>query len=208
MPTYPLTFPDITPRGASFRLVRSVASSQSPFTLRQQVYQNAGARFEGNLEFPPLTRAQATELQAFFDELYGQFGTFLYGDPNYLVNGARGVASGSPLVAGGSQTGDTLDVDGLGNNITGWLLKGDYIQLGTGTSSELYRVQSDVDTNGSGEATITLHRNLTSSPSDNAAVVVDGAKGLFRMASNVVDFSVGEAQFYSTNFAFVEAVSG
>lgn len=207
MPTYPLSFPSITPAAATFRITRSTSSSVSPFTFRQQVYQFGGERWEGTVEFPPLTRAQAAEVQAFLLEMQGQYGTFLYGDPNYLVEGARGLASGSPLVMGAGQTGNSLIVDGLANNLTGWLLKGDYIQLGTGADARLYQTYQDVNTNGSGQATIPLFPNLRSSPADNAAVVVSGAKGVFRLASPSAEWQVGEANIYSLNFGFIEAIS-
>jgi hypothetical protein len=113
MATFPLTFPTLTPQSATFRITRATSSSISPFTFRQQVYKFGGERWEGNVTFPPLTSDQAAELQAMFLELEGQYGTFLYGDPNYLAQGPRGLATGSPLVKGAGQTGNTLVVDGL-----------------------------------------------------------------------------------------------
>lgn len=206
MATFPLTFPALTPQTASFRIVRATSSSVSPFTFRQQVYKFGGGRWEGNVDFPPLTQDQAAELQAMFLELEGQYGTFLYGDPNYLAQGARGLATGSPLVKGAGQTGNTLVVDGLSNNLTNWLKKGDYIQLGTGTSARLYQSSTDVNTNGSGEATITLYPALRTSPTDNAVVVVNGARGCFRLADNAAEWRVSEGNLYSVSFGFVEAI--
>lgn len=205
--TFPLTFPDVTPASASFRIVRSTSSSVSPFTFRQQVYNFGGERWEGNVTFPPMTSANAANLQAFFLEMQGSYGTFLYGDPNYLAQGARGLATGSPLVKGAAQTGNTLIVDGLANNLTGWLLKGDYIQIGAGTSARLYQVAADVNTNGSGEATLTIYPALRSSPADNAAVVVNGAVGCFRLTDNVGEWLVEEGNLYNFSFGFVEAIS-
>lgn len=208
MPTYPLSFPSgLVPSSASFGLSRATSSTISPYTFNQQVYKFSGERWEGSVTFPPMTQESVGELQAFFLEMQGQFGTFLYGDPNYLVKGARGIASGSPLVNGAGQTGNTLNVDGLGASIVGWLKKGDYIQLGSGSSSRLHQSATDVDTNGSGQATITLYPAIRTSPADNAAVVVNGAKGVFRLASNVSEWAISEGNFYDVSFGFVEAIS-
>lgn len=207
MATYPLTFPSIVPSSASFRIARSTSSSVSPFTFTQQVYNFGGERWEGNVTFPPMTSANAAELQSFFLEMQGMYGTFLYGDPNYLAQGARGLATGSPLVMGAGQTGNTLIVDGLSNNLTGWLKKGDYIQIGTGVNARLYQSSQDVNTNGSGQATITLYPALRSSPADNAAVIVSGANGLFRLVGNTAEWQVEEGNFYNFSFGFVEAIS-
>lgn len=207
MPSYPLSFPSVVPATASFRLSRAVSSSISPFTFTQQVYKFGGERWEGNVTFPPMTQANAAELQAFFLEMQGQFGTFLYGDANYLAKGPRGLASGSPLVKGAGQTGNTLIVDGLSTGLTGWLKKGDYFQLGTGLDSRLYQSSVDVNTNGSGEATINFYPALRVSPADNAAVVVTGAKGLFRLASSVSEWQVEEGNLYNFSFGFMESIS-
>lgn len=205
--SYPLTFPtSVTPKSGTFRLRRATSSSVSPFTFRRQVYKFSGETWEGNVTFPPLTQDQVADLQAFLTDLQGQYGTFLYGDPNYLAQGPRGLASGSPLVNGASQTGNSLAVDGLSNNLTGWLKKGDYIQIGTTTSSRLHMVVDDVNTNGSGQATIPIYPAIRTSPADNAAIIVNGAKGLFRLASSEVEWDIGEANLYSVSFGFVEAV--
>lgn len=207
MVSFPLSFPSIAPASANFKLVRSVSASTSPFTLKQQVYRFAGDRWEGTVNFPPLTRAQAAEFQAFFLQLEGMYGTFLYGDPDYLANGARGLATGSPLVNGASQTGNSLAVDGLSTGLTGWLKKGDYIQLESGSAARLYQVSEDVNTNGSGQATIPIYPAIRTSPADNAAVVVSGAKGCFRLAANAGEWQVSEGNFYNISFSFVEAIT-
>jgi hypothetical protein len=207
MVTFPIAFPSLTPATGSFKLVRSVSSSTSPFTFKQQVYRFTGDRWEGQVTFPPLTQAQAGEIQAFFLQLEGMYGTFLYGDPNYLAQSPRGLATGSPLVMGAGQTGNSLIVDGLSNNLTGWLKKGDYIQIGTGSASRLHQVSEDVNTNGSGQATIPIYPAIRTSPADNAAIVVTGAKGCFRLASSSGEWQIGEANLYNISFSYIEAIT-
>lgn len=207
MPTYPLAFPSVSVVDSTFGIVSSSASSRSPFTYTEQIQQNAGMRFEGTVKFRLTKTTDAGILKAFLAELQGRYGTFLYGDPDYLAKGPQGALGGTPLVNGGSQTGNTLNIDGCSNSITGWAKRGDYIQLGTGTASRLYMITQDADSNGSGQVALKIMPALRSSPSDNAAVTVTGAKGLFRMASNRADWSGNKSSIHDVDFSFVEAIS-
>jgi hypothetical protein len=207
MPTYPLTFPSIPPAASTFMLTTATSSSISPFTFRQQVYKHPGERWQGAISWPPLSRAQSGAIRAFLTELQGQYGTFLYGDPDYLAKGPLGVASGSGQVAGAGQTGNTLNVDNLSVGVTGLLLKGDYFQIGTGTDARLYQLVADVNSDSGGAATFSFFPALRSTPADNAAIVINGAKGLFRSSSNIAEWQANEGNIHTISFSFVEAIS-
>lgn len=204
--SYPLTFPSIGIVNSTFRLVRVTSQNESPFTFAQQNYKHPGERWEGEVTFQPVRRADAAEIQAFLGELYGQYGTFLYGDPDALQQGLRGVGGGTPLVNGASQTGNNLLIDGLPSATANIYRKGDYFQLGTGTGSRLYMITQDISSNTAGEATLQFVPALRSSPSDNAAVTFTSAKGLFRAAENVAQWDSNAAMIYGFTFAFREAV--
>lgn len=206
MPTYPLTFPSVGIRQSSFRLVTSTASSVSPFTFRQQVYKHPGQRWEGEVTFRRMSHSDVADVKAFMTDLQGQFGTFLYGDPDFLAKGPRGALGGTPLVDGGSQTGNTLDIKGATALVTGWLKKGDYFQLGTGTASRLYMLTQDADTDSSGTATLTFQPSLRISPADNDALTITGAKGAMRMAGNAAEWQSNQSSIYEASLAFVEAI--
>ncbi len=203
---YPLSFPSVGIISSSFRLVRSVSQSESPFTFAQQTYKHQGERWEGEVTFKPVRRADAAEIQAFLGELYGAYGTFLYGDPDFLVQGLRGSGGGTPLVKGASQTGNTLLIDGLTSATSNVYKKGDYFQLGSGTSSRLYMITQNINSNTAGEATLQFVPALRLSPSDNAAVTFAGAKGLFRASENTAQWDTDSAMIYGITFAFKEAV--
>jgi hypothetical protein len=184
-----------------------IGSTSSPFNLKQQIHKHAGQRWEADISLPPMKRAQAEVWISFFMKLYGSYGTFTMGDPNAATpRGTAASTAGTPVVNGASQTGDTLNIDGLPTSETGYLLAGDYIQLGTGTSAQLYKVLDDVDTNASGEAALTIWPDLRSSPSDGATVVVSSAVGLFRLGTNVTDWQINQAGFYSMTFGAIEAL--
>ena len=203
--TYPLAIP--TNKGlAKVRLTANnvVGVSQSPFTARQQVYKYTGQFWEADISLPPMKRSDAEYWISFLLKLNGSYGTFLLGDPNGAT--ARGVATGTPLVKGANQTGTDLITDGWTPNTTGILKAGDYIQLGTGSTSLLHKVLDDVNSDGSGNATLTLWPDLRSAPSDNAAIVVSSTKGVFRLTSGEQSWDINEATFYGITFGAREAL--
>ena len=116
------------------------------------------------------------------------------------------VASYGPLVNGGSQVGDTLVIDGCSPNVTGFLLPGDYIQLGSSTTTQLYKVLTQVNTDASGGATLDLWPNLRSSPADNSTITVANTKGRFRLKDNVTQWGINEISSYGITFDCVEAI--
>lgn len=203
--SYPLALPTTTGI-AKIRISANnvVGVSQSPFTSKQQVYKFSGQFWEAEISLPPMKRADAEYWISFLLKLNGSYGTFLLGDPNGAT--ARGVATGAPLVKGASQTGSELITDGWTTSTTGILKAGDYIQLGSGSAAKLHKVLDDVDSNSSGEATLTLWPDLRSAPSDNAAIIVSGAKGLFRLSTNQQDWDVNEASIYGMTFPAREAL--
>ena len=137
--TYPLALP--TTKASSrivFEAVNAVALTESPFTFQQQIQVHQGERWEARVSLPVMERADAAEWIAFLLALRGLEGTFHLGDPDGKT--ARGSLGGTPLVKGASQSGRTLITDGWPPSTTGVLLKGDYIELGTGANRRLYKV--------------------------------------------------------------------
>ena len=202
--SYPLALP--TQAGiAKVRLTANdiVGISQSPFTAAQQVYKYPGQFWEADVTLPPMKRADAEYWISFLLKLNGPFGTFLLGDPNGGT--ARGVATGTPLVNGGSQTGNELITDGWTNSQTGILKAGDYIQLGSGSTAQLYKVLDDANSDGSGNATLTIWPSLRSSPSDNATITVSNPKGVFRLVTQP-SWDISEASIYGLTFGAREAL--
>lgn len=203
--TYPLSLPTNTGIGAvRLRANDTVAINISPFSASQQVYKYNGQFWEADISLPPMKREDAEYWLTFLMKLNGAYGTFLLGDP--AASNPRGVATGTPVVNGASQTGYELVTDGWTPDTTGILKAGDYIQLGTGSSSRLYKVLDDVDSDGSGNATLDLWPNLRSSPSDDAAIVVSDCKSVFRLSTNVTEINVDQTSLYGVTFGALEAL--
>lgn len=204
--TYPLSLPVATKaiQSIEIRAVNAVAYARSPFTFAGQAFAYSGQMWTADVTLKPMKRADAEQWNAWLFSLRGQLGTFLMGDPMGAT--ARGVATGTPLVNGASQTGGSLVIDGATNSTTGWLKAGDYIQLGSNGSSRLHKVLADANSDGSGNVTLDIWPHIRVAPADNATVTVSNAKGLFRLSSNEQAFSINESAIYGMTFAAMEAV--
>ena len=112
-----------------------------------------------------------------------------------------------PFVNGASQTGSELNIDGASPDEDAYLKAGDYIQLGSGSSSTLHKVLTDVSTNSAGEATIDIWPSIRTAPADNATVTIENCKGVFRLAQNVSSWSINNASSYGISFEAVEAIT-
>jgi len=203
--TYPLSLPTHTGiRSIELRAVNAVAYSQSPFTYAGQSHAYSGQTWQADITLPPMKRDDAEQWIAWLISLRGQYGTFLLNDPSATT--PRGSAGGTPLVNGASQTGGTINLDGCTASQTGWLKAGDYIQLGSGSSSRLHKVLQDADSDASGEVSLDIWPHIRTSPVDNSAVTTSTAKGVFRLASNEQAWSVSEASIYGLTFGAFEAL--
>lgn len=203
--TYPLTLPTHTGlMNVNLRAVNTVAISTSPFTYKQQIHSHSGQRWEAEISLPPMRRANAEIWVSFLLSLKGPKGTFLLGDP--ICKTAQGNLGGTPLVNGADQTGDTLAIDGCSASVTDWVKAGDYIQLGSGSSSTLHKVLQDADSNSTGEVSLDIWPSIRTAPADDAAVTTSNAVGLFRLASGIQDWSVNNIEVYGITFACVEAI--
>jgi hypothetical protein len=206
--SYPLAVP--TNRGAAqIEITQTdvVAATASPFTGSTQVVRRQGQWWGLNVTLPPMDRTDARQWRSMLLRLRGKFGTFLIGDPDAATPaGTAASAPGTPLVKGASQTGSYLVIDGAPAGSAGYLLSGDYIQLGSGASSRLHLVLEDAPSDGSGNVTLNLWPDLRTSPADNAAVVVSSAKGHFRRADNVLPVSIDDMSIYGLTFSAIEAL--
>ena len=206
--TYPLSMPtNHNVATISLSAQNAVGITMSPYNNKLTVYKHQGQRWQADISLPLMKRADAEEWITFFMKQYGGYGTFLLGDPNAATpRGSAASAAGTPVVNGASQTGNELAIDGLPASATGYLLAGDYIQLGSGSTAQLYKVLDDVNSNASGEATLTIWPDLRSSPADDATVAVTDAKGVFRLSTPTHDWNIDTAGFYSLSFVAIEAL--
>ena len=115
-------------------------------------------------------------------------------------------AVGTLLVDGAGQVGSVLNIKDCIANVTGFLKVGDYIQLGSASSSTLHKILTDVDTDLVGHATLDIWPSVNTAPSDNAIVTVTDCKGVFRLSSNEHSWSINEASIYGITFGARQAL--
>ena len=139
-----------------------------------------------------MREADAEAWSAWLTSLRGQFGTFLLGNP--FRNSPRGTATSATVT--GLAGARTVSV-----SMTGTLKAGDYFQLGTGTSSRLYKVLEDA----SGSGTIEIWPSLRAAAS-GTSMDLTSPVGAFRLSSNEVSWSVNNLAVYGITFGAVEAI--
>ena len=192
--SYPLATPtSIGIESIELRAVNAVATSQSPFTYKQQVISHGGQKWEASVTIPPVHRDLAAPWKSMLVALKGPTGTFLLGDPDYVT--PQGTVSSCTL--SGNAGDETATVV-----MTGTLKAGDYIQLGSAGNSRLHQVLEDQ----SGSGTLEIWPALRSSYT-NTTVVFNNPKGVFRLASNVTSWSINNASTYGISFEAVEALT-
>jgi hypothetical protein len=201
--TYPLTLPTGDRFAVEFEARSVVALAQSPFTLQQQVQEHPGQIWLARLWTLPLTRAEADAWIAVLLALNGRLGTVLLGDP--IARTPKGTAAGTPVVDGAGQTGQTLATTGWTPNQTGVLLRGDWLQVGTGTTQRLYKLLTDADADGSGEAVLDIWPRLRESPADEAPLVLTDPAGVFRLTHNAVAWSYEDVKVAGLELELMEA---
>lgn len=205
--TFPRSIPDsLIISRCTMRTVSRVGVSESIFTGAQQVQAHQGQWWEADISIAPSERADAAPVTAFFASLNGKEKTVLFGDPSATTaRGSAGTTPGAPLVKGASQTGAELLCDGAPISTTGYLLEGDYIQLGTGSTSRLHMVLEDVNSDGSGNFTLNLWPDLRSSPDNDAVITLANPKGVFRFNKNITQWSE-QTVIYGASFTLKEAL--
>ena len=191
--SYPLAFPTHTgATGFDLRAVNAVVSSRSPFTFASQVFAYPGQMWQADVSLPPMRRAAAEQWVAWLVSLRGSYGTFLLGNP--MCNTIRGTAT-SATVTGAAQSNSVTVT------MTGTLLAGDMIQIGTGSDATLHKVLIDRSGSGTLEIWPAIRKNRIA-----VALTLNAPRGVFRLASNETAWSVNEASIYGISFSAMEAV--
>ena len=190
--TYPVSTPtDIGIAQIELGATNAVAVSKSPFTFATQVHAYSGEMWSANVIIPTVRKDLAEPWVAFLMSLRGQYGTFLLGDPNNTS--PRGTATAATV--SGSLGDRSVTV-----TMTGTLLAGDYIQLGSGANAKLHKVLVDQSGNGTLEIWPALRGNFS------GAATLTNTKGVFRLASNQTNWSIGNSSAYSIQFEAMEDI--
>jgi len=190
---YPLDLPTtIGFAEIELRARNAVAISQSPFTFATQTHSYPGQMWAASVSIPPVRRDLAEPWIAFLLALRGPKGTFLLGDPNCPE--PRGTAT-SATISGA--TGDSS----VSVTMTGSLLAGDYIQLGSGSDATLHKVLQDQ----TGDGTLDIWPALRKARASESATL-NNARGVFRLSGQEQSWSINSSSTYGISFEAMEVV--
>lgn len=204
------------PGARQFELAQSDmnAMNSSPFTGASQMQAWPGSdQWSGTLTLPPLSAAQRAQWSAFLGETRGMLNAFLLAPPDYKA--PQGVANhlSKPVVSGANNAmTTTLVTKGWRKKTVRLLMPGDYIQIGPTPTDQnvaglcrLHQVLHQVDSDGSGNATLTLWPSLRETVTDGTVIVLKKPQGLFRLAENKRSMLTTETRSSTTTFHVMEA---
>ena len=198
MTTY--AFPSITPNASSIELVSNTATFLSPVSGAIQSIDRGGERWVINLQYRSLTGTEKAEMTAFLARLNGQQHRFTL--QNHAENNL-GAFGGTPLVAGASQTGLTLNIDGCSLTITDWMKAGDWFSV----NGELKMATVDANSDGAGLATLTFIPRLRASPANNDPITTSAGTGTFLLSTNGVKWSNMPGGFSDLSITAIEDIA-
>jgi len=183
----------------------AVTISTSPFTGHQQVLKYPKETWSASIRIPPTMKDLAEPWVAFLLSLRGKYGTFYLNDPLRITPQGSARNSHTITVNGAVSSGSTINLTSNQVNQTAYLKAGDYISTGASTSKQLFKVLQDVNTDGSGNATLDVWPNVRTSVISGSTIDVQSCQGVFRLLDNTQEWQINSNNAYSISFEAQEA---
>lgn len=194
-----LNFPACRISEATFGFYEPVRVFESPMDGSVQIELIPAARWSATYHLTAHRRETFAAIQAFLIKCRGGSVYFYGHDPDAKT--PRGVATGTPIINGAGQTGTSIITSGWTPNVSGILLQGDYIQVGT----QLRQVCADANSDGSGNATLDIGVPFRVSPANNAPIITNQASCVMRLVDNTQGkWDTDMNRNYITSFSAVE----
>jgi len=192
----PLTMPTTRPTNTEWTIVSNARTFVSPFSGAIQTLQRSGNRWSVTLTYENLFDSERAVMQGFLAQLTATANNFYLEDHSYS---RRADGTGTPLVNGASQTGNTLTTDGWSGSYA--MRIGDFFEV----NGELKMAVTDAAITA-GAATLSFVPELREAPADNAAITITNPKGIFRLTSPTTSWSNRSPSISSFSFECVEDV--
>lgn len=201
--TYPLDIPSYpAPTNVQTSIAHASGITTSPFSNIEYSYSYNRYKYIVGITLPPMKIEHAKNWYNFFQKLKGSYGTFLM--PDYDYSGAQNASltdstcgtTYESASAGENEIGIDTSVN-LGTDV---FQAGDKVQIGTGLYARTYVVADDVDTDGTGRATITVTPDFDINILANTTVFVDNPKHLFRLTSEPQSWSSNHIRNFGISF--------
>ena len=197
-----LQFPEISPPSRlSWRLVPRTQVFTSPLSGGEQTAELPGARWEALIGWNALTKGEVRRLRAFVIQLKGRAGRFYLHDFSHSI--PDGVATGSAIVNGSNQVGNSLNTKGWTPNTAAIMRAGDYFSLSTG---ELKMLTHDANSDALGQTQLKFEPPIRNMPSDGSALTLIKPACVMRLIDDNQDqFTVDGSLVRDYTLSAVEA---
>lgn len=194
------TFPvGQAPSSAVLRSIQPTRTSVS-HSLKRQTRTRGAQRWGMQFSWDSINRDMFAPLQAFSMAQQGQSGTFTVTVPGYTV--PQGTWSGSPVVNGAGNVGQTVVIRGLAASQPAAAKAGDVIKFSGHT--KVYMVTADAASDGSGSSTLTIIPALVAAVSDGEALTVSNVPFRVSLAGDSLEASLRLGIQYGLQVDFVE----
>lgn len=188
----------------------SVAISSEQMTIvstttsgRRQARQIDGQKFKLTARFPVMTRAEFAPIKAFIMKQRSQLESFTFVPPT--ISDAQGSASGTISVNGALTAGTTTaEIDGMATSTNGILKAGDYFRF-TG-QQKVYMAVADLNSDGSGEGTLTFEPPLRANVADNNVLIYDSVDFTVGLINDVQEYSIGTSNYFQYEIDLIEVL--
>ncbi len=181
---YPLAFrpEEVKLRGWSPTLV------SVPHSLKSNRRSRGSHRWAPTLVYGACLRDEYAPIVGFVDELRGQFETCTIVLPGW-AEAPRGVVAGAPLVNGAHAKGaQQVNVDGLALGTNNVWRAGDLVKFAN--HAKLYEVTRDANSNGAGQAALTLNCPLQAALADNEGITYANVPMTVRLVADTFDRAI------------------
>lgn len=187
----------IAPGSVDWGYVSNTTVFTSPLSKSVQTIETPAVRWRVSFMLENLSQADSVLLEALLLQLRGASGRVAL--HHFARPSPRGTLTGTPLVKGAGQTGNSLLIDGCTVGAT--LLAGDFI----GVNGELKMLVAAATASGSGEMTLFFEPPLRAAPADNAAITLVKPTATFKLEQDEGKLTYIPAMLSNIPFSFVEA---
>jgi hypothetical protein len=181
----------------ALRGIFSPASDQS--TVYQSLLANAGATITTNSVTNGLSYSWTGATVAATSD--GKFQTTQTGTTGAYFELEWTSLARCALVNGASQTGASINIDGLPVSTNGLLMQGDQVQIG----NSLRTLVANLNSSASGAGYLQLSEPPTTTPADNSPVIIQQPLGRFVLALAQMGVELSPGVFGRSSLEFVEA---
>jgi len=200
--TYTTDYPQhIAP--SSFTIFSTaLTTSTTTQSLKRLVSSRGGQRFGLKFNYAPMTKEEFLPLWAFLVKQSGQFGTFTVAMPNQECRGSLSTQANEVLQVNANTTGgNTITIKNFNTSQSNVVKVGDYVKFGS--SSKLYIVTDDVNSDGSGLGTLSLYPNIIGTVSENTQVYFEPVMNVGLTEDNL-QADIPSDMTYNFNVEFIE----